>query len=143
MNSLSLPCEPLSGARETGSHLRVRDDCHVSALFGPGCDTSCDYHYGIKGHSTKNCQVLKNQVQALKNASYVNFGYDKAGGPNVVSNLLPNHFRPKINAILESSTKGRKTCIKDVITSMGVIHEKLVQVRVLQSKRKEVVKKER
>ena len=37
-------------------------------------NASCDYHYGIKGHSTENCQVLKNQVQALKNASYVNFG---------------------------------------------------------------------
>ena len=31
-------------------------------------NASCDYHYGIKGHSTKNCLALKNNVQALKNA---------------------------------------------------------------------------
>ena len=79
-------------------------------------NASYDYHYEIKGHSTKNCLALKNQVQALKNAGYVNFGYDKAGGPNVIKNLLPNHSRPKINRVLESSKEGRKTCIKDVIT---------------------------
>ena len=54
-------------------------------------NATCDYHYGIKGHSTENCLALKNQVQALKNVGYVNFGFDKAGGPNVISNLLPNH----------------------------------------------------
>ena len=86
-------------------------------------NASYEYHYRIKSHSTKNCLALKYQVQALKNASYVNFGYDKAGGPNVVSNLLPNHSGPKINAILEGSTKERKTCIKDIITPIGVIHE--------------------
>ena len=106
-------------------------------------NASYDYHYGIKGHSMKNYQALKNQVQALKNAGYVNFGYDKADDPNVVSNPLPNHFRPKINIILESSTEGRKTCTEDVITSMGVIHEKLVQARVLQSRGKKVTEEKR
>ena len=94
-------------------------------------NASCDYHYGIKGHSMESCLVLKNQVQALKNVGYVNFGYDKIGGPNVICNPLPNHFRPKINAVLESSTEGRKTCIKDVITPIEVIYEELVQARVL------------
>ena len=93
-------------------------------------NASCDYHYGIKGHSTETYQALKNQVQALKNVGYVNFGNDKAGGPNVVSNHLPNHSGPKINIVLESSTKRREACIKGVITSIGVIHEKLVQVGV-------------
>ena len=65
-------------------------------------NASCDYHYGIKGHSTKNCLALKNQVQALKNVGYVNFGYDKVGGSNVVSNPLPNHFGPKINVVSKS-----------------------------------------
>ena len=72
--------------------------------------------------------ALKNNVQALKNAGYVSFGYDKAGGPNVTSNLLPNHFRPKINVVLENLTEGRKNSIRDVITPMRVIYEKLVQV---------------
>ena len=46
-------------------------------------NASCDYHYRIKGHSTKNCLALNNQVQALKNVGYVNFDYDKVGGLNV------------------------------------------------------------
>ena len=92
---------------------------------------SCDYHYGIQGHSTKNYLALKNQVQTLKNVRYVNFGYDKAKGPNVISNPLPNHFGPKINGVLESLKEGRKTCIRNVITPMKVIHKELVQARFL------------
>ena len=87
--------------------------------------------------------ALKNQVQALKNAGYVNFGYDKVGGPNVISNPLSNHFGPKINIVLEDSTKGRKTYIEDVTTLMGVIHEELVQARVFQPKKKEVAEEKR
>ena len=75
-------------------------------------NASCDYHYGIKGHSTKNYQALKNQAQALKNVGYVNFGFHKACGLNVVSNPLPNHSGPKINAILEGTTERRKCCYK-------------------------------
>ena len=52
--------------------------------------------------------ALKNQVQALKNAGYVSFGYDKVGGPNVTRNPLPNHSGPKINDVLESLMEGRK-----------------------------------
>ena len=104
-------------------------------------NANCDYHYGIKGHSTKNCLALKNNVQALKNASYVSFGFDKADGPNVTSNPLPNHSGPRINAVLENLTGGRKTCIRDVITPMGVIHKKLIQDRSLQSKKKEAIEK--
>ena len=97
------------------------------------------YHYRIKGHFTENCLALKNQVQALKNVGYVNFGYDKAGGPNIISNPLSNHSEPKINGVLESSTEERKTCIRNVITPMKVIHEKLVQARFFQSRKGEVV----
>ena len=94
-------------------------------------NATCDYHYRIKGHSTENNLALKNQVQALKNAGYVNFGFDKAGGPNVISNPLPNHLGPKINAILESFREERKTCVQDIITPMGVIFKKLVHAGFL------------
>ena len=33
-----MPCGPLNGAWKTGSHLRVRGDCHVSAHSGLGRD---------------------------------------------------------------------------------------------------------
>ena len=100
-----------------------------------------DYHYGIKGHSTENCLALKNQVQALKNAGYVNFGYNKDGGPNIISNPLPNDSRPKINGILESFMDERKTYVQNVITHMKVIFEKLVQARFLQPRKGKTVKK--
>ena len=86
--------------------------------------------------------ALKNQVQALKTADYVSFGFDKIGGPNITNNPLPNHSGPRINAILKSLMEGRKSSIKDVITLMGVIYEKLVQAKFLQSRKGEIVKEE-
>ena len=71
------------------------------------------------------------------------FGYDKAGGPNVVSNPLPNHSEPKINTILEDSIEERKTCVRDVITPMKVIHEKLVQTEFLRTRRRETTEENR
>ena len=103
---------------------------------------TCDYHYGIKGHSTENCLALKNQVQALKNAGYVNFGYNKDGVPNIISNPLPNHSGPKINGILESLMDERKTYVQNVIMPMGVIFEKLVEIGFLQLKKGEAIKEE-
>ena len=55
----------------------------------------------------ENYLALKNNVQALKNAGYVSFGFDKTDGPNVTSNPLPNHSKPRINAILKSPMEGR------------------------------------
>ena len=83
--------------------------------------------------------ALKNQVQALKNVGYVSFGFDKVGGPNIISNPLPNHLGPKINAILESFMERRKTYVQDVITPMGLIHEKLVEAGFLQPRRGEAI----
>ena len=84
--------------------------------------------------------ALKNNIQAFKNVGYVSFGFDKAGGPNVTSNPLPNHSRPRINVVLDNPMEGRKTCIRDVITPMKVIHKELIQARSLQSKKREAIK---
>ena len=77
----------------------------------------------------------------MKNVGYVNFNFDKAGGRNVISNLLYNHSRPKINTVLENSTRKRKTCIRDVATPMGIIYRELVQTEFLQSREGEVDRK--
>ena len=87
-------------------------------------NVTCDYHYGIKGHSTENCLAFKNQIQALRNAVYINFGYNKDGVSNIINNPLPNHSGPKINGILESSMDEKKTYVQNVITPMSVIFEK-------------------
>ena len=105
-------------------------------------NATCDYHYGIKSHSTENCLALKNQVQALKNTGYVNFGYNKDGGPNIISNPLPNHSGPRINGILESFMDERKTYVQNVITPIRVIFEKLVQARFFQPRKGEAIKGE-
>ena len=65
---------------------------------------------------------------------YVNFDFGKTGGPNVTSNLLPNHLGPKINALMKDLTKGVKTQVDDVKTSMEFIYEELVQAKFHQSK---------
>ena len=106
-------------------------------------NSTCDYHYGIKGHSIENYLALKNQVQALKNAGYVNFGFDKVGGLNVISNPLPIHSGPKINGILESFREERKTCVQDVITPMEDIFEKLVHAGFFQTTRGEATEGKR
>ena len=105
-------------------------------------NTTCDYHYRIKGHSTENCLFQKNQVQALKNAGLVNFGYNKNGVSNIINNLLPNHSGPKINGILENSTDERRIYVQNVITPMRVIFEKLVQARFLQPRKGEAIQEE-
>ena len=71
----------------------------------------------------------------MKNAGYVNFGYNKDGGPNIISNPLPNHSGPKINGILESFREERKTCVWDIIMPIWVIFDKLVQIGFLQPRK--------
>ena len=76
----------------------------------------------------------------MKNAGYVNFGYNKDGVPNFISNPLPNHLGPKINGILESFREKRKTCVQNIITPMRVIFEKLLHARFLQSREEGAIK---
>ena len=71
-------------------------------------NASCDYHYGIKGHSTKNCQALKNQVQALKNVGYVNFDFDKAGDPMSLTILYPIIPGPRLTLFWKILRKEEK-----------------------------------
>ena len=52
-------------------------------------NATCDYHYGIKGHSTENYLALKNQIQALKNARYINFGFNKDVARILLAILCP------------------------------------------------------
>ena len=93
-----------------------------------------DFHYETKGHSTENYLALKHKVQALMKARYVSFDYNEIGDPIVTSNPLPNHPRPKINALVEDLVERVETYINDVKTLMRVIHEALVQAKFFQPK---------
>ena len=75
----------------------------------------------------------------MKNVGYVNFGYNKDGVPNIISNPLPNHSGPKINAIFVSLMGERKAYVQDIVTPLGVVLEKLVQAGFLQPRRGEAI----
>ena len=57
----------------------------------------CDYHSGNRGHSTEDCTTLKRKVHDLIKAGALAF--DDEDVPDVIRNPLPDHQRPKINAI--------------------------------------------
>ena len=75
-------------------------------------------------------------------ARYVSFDYNATGGPNVTSNHLPNHPRPKINALTEDSTGLVKTRVSNVKTPMKSVYEALVLAKILYSEEIEMIKGE-
>ena len=85
----------------------------------------CDYHSGNRGHSTKNCTSLKRRVQDLINKWELTFEDEDISDVN--RNLLPNHERPRINAIERSEEIQVKRSIKDVCMPMRLVHEVLVK----------------
>lgn len=56
----------------------------------------CEYYEGALGHTVVSCIMLKAKVQELINSKFLSF---KEIGPNMVSNPLPPHRGPIINAI--------------------------------------------
>ena len=104
-------------------------------------NASCDYHYGVKGHSIENCIALKRRVQALMKAGYIDFNFNKRMGPNNTGNPLPNHPEPKINALSEDCGLKVKDRIDKVKMRMDNVFEMLVQVQLLQARKREEVKK--
>ena len=60
-------------------------------------NASCDYHSGNKRHSTEDCTALKRRIYDLIKAEALAF--DDEDIPDVNRNPLPDHQRPKINAI--------------------------------------------
>ena len=103
-------------------------------------NASCDYHYGGKGHSTKNCLALRPKVQDLMKAGYVSFDYNASRGSNITNNPLPNHPRPNINALTKDSTRFMETRVNDVKTPMENVYKALVQAKVFHPKKIETIK---
>ena len=59
-----------------------------------------DYHSGNRGHSTENYTALKWKVQDLIKKEELTFEDEDI--PNVNRNPLPNHGRPRVNAVENS-----------------------------------------
>ena len=86
--------------------------------------------------------ALKRKVQDLMKAGYVSFDYNATSSLNVTSNPLPNHPRPKINALTEDSTRIVKTRVSDVKTPMENVYKTLIQAKILYPEETEMIKEE-
>ena len=69
--------------------------------------------------------VLKRRVQDLINKGELTFADEDI--PDVNRNPLPNHGRPRVNAIERSEEIQVKRSIKDVCMPMRLVHEVLVK----------------
>ena len=72
-------------------------------------------------------------------AGYINFDYNTSRGPNIINNPLPNHLRPKINVLMEDSTRYMKTRVNDVKMSMADIYRALIQAKVFQPRETKMI----
>ena len=61
-------------------------------------------------------------------------------GPNVTSNPLPNHPEPKINALIENSTRSMKAWVSNFKMPMKSVYEMLVQAKVLYLEKIKMIK---
>ena len=93
-----------------------------------------DYHWSNRGHSTKNCTVLKRRVQDFIKRGELTFEDEDI--PNVNGNPLPNHGGPKVNAVESSQEMQVKRNVKDVRMSMKLVHEVLAKAGRLEGRQK-------
>ena len=90
----------------------------------------CDYHYGNRGHSTKDYTALKRRVHDLIKAGALVF--DNEDIPDVNMNPLLDHQRPKVN-VVESDLKLLVEKDARVIRmSMEMVYEALLKVGMLE-----------
>ena len=98
----------------------------------------CDYHSGNRGHSTEDCTALKRRVHDLIKAEALAFDDDDV--PDVNRNPLPDHQRPKINAIGSDPELQIEKDVKVVCMLMETMSKALFRAEMLdeeQEKKKE------
>ena len=66
--------------------------------YGPQYNPNVSYafHTGYIGHSTEDCGLFKSRVQELIDQKVLSFS---EAGPNVITNLLPDHCGQIVNTI--------------------------------------------
>ena len=91
-----------------------------------------DYHSGNRGHSTKNCTVLKQRVHDLIKKGELTFEDEDIS--NVNKNLLPNHERPRVNVVESDHEMQVKRNVKDVRMPMKLVHKVLAKAGRLEGR---------
>ena len=94
----------------------------------------CDYHYGNRGHSTKDCIALKRKIHDLIKARALAF--DNEDVLDVNRNLFSDHQRPKINAVGSDPELLIEKDIRIVCMPMEIVHEALFKTGLLDEKQK-------
>ena len=97
-------------------------------------NANCDYHSGNRGHSLKDCTVLKWRVSELIKRGDLTFEDEDI--PNVNGNPLSNHREPKANAVESSQEMQVKRDVKDICMPMDLVYEALVKAGRLKGRQK-------
>ena len=90
----------------------------------------CDYHFGNRGHSTKDCTALKRRVHDLIKVGALAF--DNEDIPNVNRNPMPDHQRPKVNAVESDLELLVEKDARAVHMSMETVYEALLKARMFE-----------
>ena len=101
----------------------------------------CDYHFGNRGHSTKDCTALKQKVHDLIKAGALAF--DDKDVPDVNKNHLLDHQRPKINAVESDPKLQIEKDIRAVRMHMKTVYEALLKAGTLDEEQEKKEKKDR
>ena len=100
----------------------------------------CDYHSGNRGHSTEDCIALKRRVNDLIKAGVLAF--DDEDIPDVNKNLLPDHQRPKVNAVESDLELLVEKDARVVRMSMKTMYDALLKARMLEEEQEKKVEKQ-
>ena len=94
----------------------------------------CDYHSSNRGHFIENCTALKRRVHDFIKIGELTFEDEDV--PNINENPLPNHGRPKVNAVEGGQEMQVKRDVKDVSMPMGLVYEALVKADRLKGRQR-------
>ncbi|XP_019430352.1 PREDICTED: uncharacterized protein LOC109337762 [Lupinus angustifolius] len=85
-------------------------------------NVTCEYHFGVIGHSIEHCRALKHKVQSLINAKQLHF---KPIVPDVDRNPLPNHGNQGVNVVDEARGSAFVWEADEIRTPIRVIFQEM------------------
>ena len=97
-------------------------------------NAQCDYHFGNMGHSIEDCTALKRRVHDLIKVGALPF--DDEDVPDVNRNPLPDHQRPKINAVENDPELLVEKDVRAICMSMETVYEALLKTGMLEEEQK-------
>ncbi|XP_019465413.1 PREDICTED: uncharacterized protein LOC109363617 [Lupinus angustifolius] len=97
------------------------------AWFNP--NVTCEYHYGVIGHSNEHCKAQNHKVQNLINAKQLHF---KTTMLDVDMNPLPSHDNQGVNVVDQAQGRAFIWEAAEVKTPMRVIFRKMCKLGMVE-----------